>query len=188
VTEAVAKGYRWVAFQWNDETYGAFNRSAAPELRSACAGKLIFTIWLTRPFDAASALQAAVESGCEGIILEGEIPGSRPEAVNWPEVIFHLQDLAISKAIVTNFAPFVKEDGSPWPEKAKPLVDARWACITENFVTETPTATPERTDFYAVRNLGWPTTQPMVEGWHLADYGDLSRYRNVSHWDAGNVL
>jgi hypothetical protein len=148
----------------------------------------MFTVWLTRPFDAALARQAAVESQCQGIILEAEIPAHRPEAVNWPEVILHLQDLPIPKAVVSNTAAFVHEDGSPWPEKAKPLVDAGWHYISENFVSESANATPEQTDFYATRNLGWRETQPMIEGWHISDYGDLSRFRNVSHWDAGNVL
>ena len=198
MNKAVAKGYRWVAYQWNDENYGAYNRSVAPQVREACAGRLVFTIWLTRPFDAASARQAAVESGCQGIILEGEIPAEwvnpsgvlepKPDAVNWPECVFHLQDLPIPKACVTNFAPFVHHDGSPWPDKASPLINAGWACITECFITESPNSTPANTDFYAKSALDWPTTQPMVEGWHLADYGDLSAYANVSHWDAGNVL
>lgn len=188
VSKAVAKGYKWVAYQWNDENLGPQQQELAGATRQACAGKLVFTVWLTRPFDGPKARQAAVESQCQGLILEGEIPSHRPEAVNWPEVIFHTQDLPLPKAIVTNFAPFVKLDGTPWPEKARPLIDAGWSCITENFVTETPTATPARTDFYATHNLGWPRTQPMVEGWHLSDYGDLSRFQNVSHWDAGNVL
>jgi hypothetical protein len=188
VSKAVAKGYKWVAYQWNDGNLGQQQQALASATRQACAGKLIFTVWLTRPFDGATARQAAIESGCQGIILEGEIPSHRPEAVNWSEVTFMLSDLAIPKAIVTNFAPFVKQDGSPWPEKAAPLVDAGWACITENFVTETPTATPARTDFYATQNLGWAETQPMIEAWHIEDYGDLSRFSNVSHWDAGNIL
>lgn len=188
VSKALAKGYKWVAYQWNDENLGQAQQGLATATRQACIGKLIFTVWLTRPFDADIARQAAVESQCQGIILEGEIPSHRPEAVNWPAVIHELDDLAIPKAIVTNFAPFVKEDGTPWPEKAKPLVDAGWACITENFITETPNATPARTDFYATQNLGWARTQPMIEAWHIADYGDLSRFQNVSHWDAGDVL
>lgn len=188
VSKAVAKGYKWVAYQWNDETQGPQQQALATATRQACAGQLIFTVWLTRPFDGPLARQAAVESQCEGIILEGEIPAHRPEAVNWPEVIFQLSDLAIPKAVVSNFAPFVHEDGSPWPEKAKPLVDAGWSYISENFISESPNSTPERTNFYATAHLGWAETQPMVEGWHLADYGDLAKFRNVSHWDAGNVL
>lgn len=185
VTKAVAAGYKWIAYQWNDGATGAQQQALASATRQACAGKLIFTVWMTRPFDAQTARQAAVESGCEGIILEGEIPAHRPEAVNWPAVIHELDDLPIPKAVVTNFAPFVHEDGTPWVEKAKPLIDAKWACITECFITESPNATPAKTDDYATRVLGWPETQPMVEGWHLQDYGDLSHFRNVSHWDAG---
>ena len=188
VSKAKAKGYKWVAYQWNDGTTWQQQQAFASATKQACAGNLVFTVWLTRPFDGATARQAAVESQCEGLILEGEIPAHRPEAVNWPEVIFELQGLDIPKAVVSNFAPFVHEDGSPWPEKARPLIDDGWAYISENFITEAPNATPANTDFFAKTALGWPETQPMVEGWHLADYGDLSRFRNVSHWDSGSVL
>jgi len=188
-----------VAYQWNDGDLGPQQQALVDATRQACAGKLIFTVWLTRPFNGDLARQAAVETQCEGIILEGEIPSEykdgfdgivkpNPQAVNWPEVIWELSDLNIPKAVVSNFAPFVHWDGQPWPEKAKPLIDAGWAYIPENFITESPNATPERTDFFAKYVLGWPETQPMVEGWHLADYGDLSRFRGVSHWDAGSVL
>jgi hypothetical protein len=148
---------------------------------------LVFTIWLTRPFDADVARQAAILSGCSGIILEGEIPSHRPEAVNWVDVIFELKDLDIAKAVVSNFAPFVHEDGSPAPEIAAPLIQDGWAYISENFITESPNSTPAHTDWYAKHNLGWPATQPMIEAWHVADYGDLSMFKNVSHWDAGNI-
>jgi hypothetical protein len=148
---------------------------------------MVATIWLTRPFDAAMVRQAVVESGAQGVLLEGEIPPDRPESVNWPEVILYLSDLDVAKGVVTNFAPFVHTDGSLAPEKSKPLVDAGYACVTECFVTESPNSTPANTDFVA-RQLGWERSQPMIEGWHIADYGDLSRFANVSHWDAGNVL
>lgn len=198
MNRALAKGYKWVTMQVNDGTTGHLQRAKVPEYREACAGRLIFTIWLTRPFDGAFARQMAVETGCQGILLEGEIPSEsmnwdtgqpepRPEAVNWPEVIFHLQDLDIAKGVVTNFAPFVHWNGALWPEKAKPLVDAGYACVTENFISESPNSVPANTHFTASQ-LGWKRTQPMVEGWRLAEYGDLSGYPNVSHWDAGNVL
>lgn len=184
--------------QVNDGTIGAQQRAAVPAYRQACEGHLIFTIWLTRPFDAAFARQMAVESGCKGILLEGEIPSEsmnpdtgqpepRPEAVNWPEVILYLQDLNIAKGVVTNFAPFVHWNGTLWPEKAAPLVEAGYACVTENFISESPNSIPANTDFIA-HQLGWPRSQPMIEGWRIPEYGDLSGYMNVSHWDAGNVL
>jgi hypothetical protein len=187
-TKAVAQGYKWVAYQWNDVNLGPQQQAACSAFRQACAGKLVFTVWLTRPFDAALVRQAAVESQCQGIILEGEVPAHRPEAVNWPEVIFELSDLDIPKAVVSNFAAFVHEDGTPWPEKAKPLIDDGWAYISECFISESPNSTPARTDFFATNALGWGRTQPMIEGWRIADYGDLSAFQNVSHWDAGNVL
>ncbi len=142
---------------------------------------------MTRPFDAQLARSAAITSQCKGILLEGEIPAHRPEAVDWIDVVYHLSDLDIYKGCVTNFAPFVYEDGKPWPEKAAPLIQDGWACVTECFVTEAPNATPDNTNWYATRNLGWATTQPMIEAWHISDYGDLSKYKNVSHWDAGNI-
>lgn len=159
----------------------------APAVKDACLGRIWYTIWLTRPFTPESVRAAVIESKCDGIILEGEIPAHRPEAVDWVDVIYHLQDFDIPKAVVSNFAPFVHEDGKPWPEKAAPLIEDGWAYISENFITEAPNATPANTDWYAKRNLGWPATQPMVELWHLQDYGDLSRFKNVSHWDAGNL-
>jgi hypothetical protein len=199
VSRAKAKGYKWLAYQWNDGTWGQQQRNAAPAYRQECANQgLIFTIWLTRPFQADYARQAAIESGCQGILLEGEVPSEsvnpdtgqvepRPEAVNWASVVLFLQDLDIAKGVVTNFAPFVHADGTLWPEKARPLVQAGYACVTENFISESPNSTPANTDFVA-RQLGWARTQPMIEGWRIPEYGDLSGYANVSHWDAGNVL
>lgn len=185
--------------QVNDGTIGHQQRAAVPEYRQACINAgLPFTIWLTRPFDAQFARRMAIECGAQGILLEGEIPSEwlnpdtgnvepKPDAVDWVDVIWHLSDLNIPKGVVTNFAPFVHHDGTPWPEKARPLIAAGYHCITECFISESPNSTPANTDFYAKR-LGWTRTQPMVEGWRLPDYGDLSGYANVSHWDAGNVL
>lgn len=188
VARAVAKGYKWFAYQWNDGTWGDQQRANWPAYKAAAQGRIKDTIWLTRPFDAAAARQAAVESGCQGIILEAEIPAHRPEAPNWSEVTFYLQDLPIPKAVAATTSPFKHENGLPWPEKARPLVDAGWAFLSQCFITESPNSTPDAMNFYATAHLGWASTQPMVEGWRLPDYGDLSSYANVSHWDAGNVL
>lgn len=163
---------------------------------------LVFTIWFTRSgqpendmdFTPAEARKAIVESGCKGFLAEAEIPPElsggipNPQEQNWPELIHELDDLDIAKGVVTNFSPFVHNDGRPFPEKAAPLIAAGWVCVTECFISESPNARPENGDDFAKRVLGWPETQPMVEGWHLGDYGDLSGYRNVSHWDAGSVL
>lgn len=199
VTKARAKGYKWCTYQLNDVNLGPQQYANAPAYRAACEGKIIFTGWFTRPFNGPQVRQACVELGLHGIILEGEIPSEwinpstglvepKPDAVDWVDMIWHLKDLNIPKAVVTNNAPFVHHDGKPWPDKAAPLIQDGWAYISENFITEAPSATPAATHDYATRVLGWATTQPMIEAWHIQDYGDMSIYPNVSHWDAGNVL
>ena len=187
---AKLKGYRWCTYQLNDATLGPQQWAACAAFRDAwhAAGLEYFTVWLTRPFDGALARRAVVETGAAGIILEGEIPPGRPESVDWVDVIFHLGDLDVAKAVVSNTAAFVHQDGTPAPEVAEPLIVDGWAYISECFISESPNSTPARTDFYAKSALGWPRTQPMIEGWHIDAYGDLSSFQNVSHWDAGNVL
>ena len=182
------KGYRWVCFEWNQ--YNNHQRGA--EMRAACANhNLVFTIWLTRPFDAGSVRQACLDSQCAGVSLEAEIPGYVPEAVNWSAVVNAIADLPIHKSVVTNFAPFVTQDGFPDPGKSLPLVDAGWACLTECYLGEAPQSTPENQDFYARSHLGWHATQPVIGiygGKTFADYPTRDNYRNWSVWDAGEVL
>lgn len=161
-------------------------------MRDACANHdLVFTIWLTRPFDPASVRQACLDSLAKGVVCEAEIPSFVPEAVDWPAVVAAVQDLPIPKAVCTNFAPFVTQDGLPDRSKSQPLVDAGWACMTECYLSEAPNATPENTDFYARTHLGWSETQPVLGlygGKTFADYPTRNNYRNWSVWDAGEVL
>lgn len=182
------KGYKWVAYQLNDVDLGATQYARCPLYRDACEPSMIFTGWFTRPFTPEQVRQACVELALQGIILEGEIPANQPNSVDWVDVIWHLADLDIPKAVVSNSAAFTDPQGNYLPEKAKPLIDDGWAYISECFISESPNATPERADWVVTTKLGWPRTQPMIEGWHVEDYGDLSRFQNISHWDAGNVL
>lgn len=168
------------------------NAARASAVRSECERfGLIFTIWFTRGFTNADVRKGVLDSQAAGVLVEGEIPASRPEAVDWPDLIEQLGDLNIAKGVVTNFAPFVRDDGTPWPEKAKPLIDDGWACLTECYLSEAPNSTPENTDFYATRNLGWPETQPVLGvygGKTLDDYPTRDRYRNWSAYNAGAAL
>jgi hypothetical protein len=177
-----------VAYQWN----ASGNEARRDEVIAACSNhELVYTIWLTRPFDAAYVRQATLASKAQGLILEGEIPGFVPEAVDWAACVAAVADLPIPKAVVTNFAPFVDVQGYPAPEKSKPLVDAGWACLTESYLGEAPNATPENLDFYARSHLGWTETQPVIGiygGKTFADYPTRDNYRNWSVWDAGEVL
>lgn len=185
--------------QYNDSN----NASRTTAVRQACEGHaIIFTIWFTRPIDPGVARQACVESGAQGFLAEAEIPSEwvnpatgqvepKPEAQNWPALIHELSDLPIPKGVVTNFAPFVHANGLPYPEKARPLIDAGWFCLTECYLAENANSTPERTDFYAKANLGWSETQPVLGiygGKTLDDYPTRNNYRNWSVWDAASVL
>lgn len=192
--EAQSATHGWVCMEYND--YG--NAARAPAVKAAVeANGDAFTIWLTRDFSAAQARQAAVESGCSGIALEAEIPSENapgvdnPQAVNWPEMIFTLKDLPITKAVVTNNAPFVHHDGTPWPEKVAPLVAAGWSCLTEAYDLDgDPTQWIERRDFFA-KQCGWQETQPVIGlygGRTLADFPTRNQYRNWSAWAAEYVL
>jgi len=194
--KAKAAGYRWITLEWNQ--FGNATRGTA--VKAACdAAGLVFTIWFTRSgqpqndmeFTPAEVRKALVESEAAGFLGEGEIPPEltggvpNPQEQNWPDLIHEISDLPVFKGVVTNFAPFVHNDGRPFPEKAKPLIDAGWACVTECFISEAPNATPANGEDYATRVLGWPYSQPMVELDILPKYGDLSGYHNVSHWSAG---
>lgn len=204
--------------EWNDYN----NAQRGPAVKAACEEfGLVYTIWLTRPFTAASARQAAVESGAAGVLLEGEIPAMNPDtswrvvqrlrqryhqvdhpgikvgeipnpqAVNWPEVIFLLSDLNIFKGVVTNFSPFTHHDGTPYPEKAAPLINAGWACLTECYdMIGDPALWIERRKFFA-GHLGWFATQPVLglySGRTFASYPGYESERNWSVWAAEYVL
>lgn len=111
--------------------------------------------------------------------------------MNWPSIIKAVEDLPIYKAVTTNFAAFVTEDGLPDRSKSQPLVDAGWACMPECHLAEAPSATPENGDFYARAHLGWTETQPLlgIQGdITLDDFPTRDNYRNWSVWDAGEAL
>lgn len=180
--------------EWNDSNNASRNTQVKNAVESENG---IHTIWLTRNFSAPEVRQAAVDSGCSGILLEGEIPAEsapgvpNPQAVNWPDVIFHLADLPIPKGVVTNFSPFTHNDGTPFPEKARPLVEAGWACITECYdMAGDPQHWPERRAAFAA-HLGWQVTQPALGtygGRTLNSFPTRNNYRNWSVWAAEYVL
>jgi hypothetical protein len=157
----------------------------------------VHTIWLTRNFTPAQVRAAVIASNCTGILLEGEIPAEiapgvpNPQAVNWPEVINQLSDLDVAKGVVTNFAPFVHHDGSPWPEMAAPLIADGWACVSECYdMSGDPTKWIERRDFFA-KQVGWYVTQPALGvygGRTLDDFPTRNDYPNWSVWSADYLL
>jgi hypothetical protein len=180
--------------EWNDYNNAARNS----EVKNAVeAENGVHTIWLTRNFSAAQVRQAVVESGCEGVLLEGEIPAEsavgvpNPQAVNWPEMILYLSDLDVYKGVVTNFAPFTHHDGSPYPEKAAPLIADGWSCHTECYDMDgDPAHWIERRAFFA-EQVGWALTQPAIGvygGRTMDDFPTFYDYRNGSVWASEYVL
>lgn len=78
----------------------------------------------------------------------------------------------IPKAVITNFTPLSTSTGEYLPDKAAPLIDAGFRCLTEAYLGEGPSFTPERLDFTATVKLGWPDSQPCFGIYNkpLADY------------------
>lgn len=197
------KGYRWISLEWNEPDYQNWTRG--PEFRQACADEgVVFTIWMTRNFTAAEARQAVLESGAAGFLAEGEIPGHRPEAQNWAELDLALKDISIPKGVITNFAPFVDPNGVPTHEKARPLVENGWACITECYdMSGDPKEWIDRRHAFAQhfthesaphifsQGKGWYETQPAIGlygGLTWADFPQFPNYRNGSVWAAEYVI
>ena len=189
------EGFAWISLEYND--YG--NHARVSEYRQACAAEgVIFTIWMTRNFTAAQALQACVESQCQGFLAEGEIPAENapgtpnPQAQNWPELIFALKDLPIAKGVVTNFAPFLHHNGAPNRDISQPLVDAGWSCHTECYDRfGDPTTWIDGSDWFAKTHLGWKRTQPAVglfAGRTWNDFPQFDQYANGSVWAAEYLI
>jgi hypothetical protein len=83
----------------------------------------------------------------------------------------------IPRAVITNFVPLVDANGYK-PEKAKPLIDAGFDCLTECYMGVSTNFSPDRMDFVARVMLGWPTSQPV-----FGTYGKpLSEY---AQWQKG---
>jgi hypothetical protein len=191
----VQEGFKWISLEYND--YG--NAARVAEYRQACADEdVIFTIWMTRNFSAAEALQACVESQADGFLAEAEIAAEiatgvpNPQAQNWPELIHALKDIPIYKGVVTNFAPFLFHDGTPNRDKAKPLIDAGWSCHTECYDRfGDPTTWIDSSDWFAKVHLGWPRTQPAVglfAGRTWASFPQFDQYANGSVWAAEYLI
>jgi hypothetical protein len=194
----ITDGFKWICLEHND--YG--NANVAAEYRQACLDEnVIFTIWVTRAGDydptPSNVRQAVVNSQAAGILIEGEVPAEsapgvpNPQAVNWPDMIFHLQDLPVYKGTITNNAPFTHHDGAPWPEMVAPLIDAGWSYHTECYdLTGDPKLWIERRDFFA-KQLNVPRTQPAVGLFHgrtAADFPTFLNYENGSVWAAEYLI
>lgn len=152
--KAKAAGYEWAALEWDDDETGPYNRKIWPQFKTECqTHDLLGGVWFTAggniihtPADAPFAIAELEGPGdYDGLILA--IDGK------------YLPSCSI--AVCTNFnLPLVNAAGIPQPEKAAPLISAGFACLTEAYLGDNPSATPDRLDFTA-KQLGWSTSQPV---------------------------
>ncbi len=87
-------------------------------------------------------------------------------------------------AIITNFTPMTDGNGVPQPEKAKPLSDLGYECLTESYIGDSPGMNPDDMNFRATQQLGWSRSQP-VFGIYNATLSDYQQY--VSRFPAYGI-
>jgi hypothetical protein len=76
-------------------------------------------------------------------------------------IIQHTDTLPnVARAVITNFVPLVDSTGYR-PDKAKPIIDMGYKCLTECYMGVSDNFSPPRMDFTARVQLGWPHTQPV---------------------------
>lgn len=171
-TQAAAYGYEWAALEYD---YAPYEPEVwYPEFHYHCLlHNVIPGVWFTTggeiyrtPPDAAFAIAEVEGPGdLEGVtnVINGVGGGPLP---------------ACSKAIITNFSTLTRQN-------SRPLIDAGFTCLTECYMNEIPTMTPDNMNLIA-RNLGWPTSQPVAgvypvagqptpdytpwKDWPMADY------------------
>lgn len=68
---------------------------------------------------------------------------------------------AIPRAVITNFNPLSDASGAYLPDKAAPIINAGFRCLTEAYLGTSSNLTPDRLHFTATQKLGWPDSQPV---------------------------
>jgi hypothetical protein len=171
-TQAAAMGYRWAALELDDydnaERWGPFHHACIsagirPGPWFTEGGNIVNT-----PPDAHFTI-AEVESEQDRL---GAIAGAPaiPSTVK-------------RRAILTNFTPMTDGQGVPQPDKAKPLIDAGYDCLTECYMGEPNGASlnPEQMNFRATVQLGWQRSQPVFGVYNKP----LSEYaQQIQNWPA----
>ena len=147
--KASTAGYAWAALELDDYN----NAPRWPDFSWECRQKgVIPGIWVTE-----GAAINRTPADAEFAIAELEGPG------DYDGIIAAIDGKTLpscSLAVITNFnVPLVSQQGVPQPDKAKPLIDAGFTCITEAYLGDNPQATPDALD-RAARVLGWGTSQP----------------------------
>jgi hypothetical protein len=150
-TKAASMGYRWAALELDDydnaERWGPFHHACT-------AAGIRPGPWFT---------EARVEltpADAHFVIAEVESEEDRVHAIDGAPGI---PATVKRRAVLTNFTPMTDGQGVPQPDKAKPLIDAGYDCLTECYMGESNGASlnPESMNFRATVQLGWPRSQPV---------------------------
>lgn len=177
--KAAEHGYAWAALELDD--YGGLD--VWPEFKSACHNKGIRAGgWVT---EGGNIFIAPDDS--DFIIAELESENDYQGVLTACAVISELPP--VPRAVVTNFTPLTTSMGIPIPDKAAPLIENSFHCLTECYLGDNPNATPEKLDFRA-RQLGWNDSQPVfgVYNFPLSGYDQWKDWPGASDYLAENVL
>jgi len=162
-TRAAARGYKCASLEYDD--YG--NDARWPAFRDACHQQQLWAgVWFTNSMN----LQAC-PFDADFVVAELE------DEDDYRGIIQHTDTLpSVSRAVITNFVPLVDSTGYR-PDKAKPIIDMGYACLTECYMGVSENFSPPRMDFTARVQLGWPHTQPVfgTYGKPLAEYAQWQK-------------
>ena len=159
--KAKSQGYRWAALELddygNDQRWGPFRHACQAE--GLKAGP-----WFTEGGNVRNT-----PADADFTIAEVESEGDRLGAIESAPLI---PASVPRRAVITNFTPMTDGQGVPQPEKAKPLIDLGYECLTESYIGDSPGMNPDDMNFRACAQLGWPRSQPVFGIWNapLADY------------------
>ena len=176
---AASMGYRWAALELddydNEQRWGPFRLSC--QSAGLKAGP-----WYT---DGANVRNTPTDA--DFTIAECESEGDRQG------ILAATVPAGMRKAIITNFTPMTDGQGVPQPEKAAPLIEAGWECLTECYMGEPNGASlnPDSMNFRATQQLGWPRSQPVfgVYNYPLSGYQPyMTRFPAYGVYLAENVL
>lgn len=163
------QGYEWVALELDDDETGVYNRSIWPDYRNEFRSRgMLAGCWFT-----AGGSIYLTPPDSDLMIAELEGPGDY-DGIVYCEQALTVPD--VPKAVCTNFSTI---DST----RAKFLIDRKYTCLTECYLSECASCTPENQDFTA-RSLGWPTSQPVFGvygGKTTADYAQWASWPGVDY-------
>lgn len=172
--KARPEGFKWVAVQQEDTPI---------EIRAEIIGEchrlgMMCGVWESA-VDFGTPAQAA--EGFDFYVGQVEGPGQHARLAA-SLAAFRAAHPDMPAACVTNTGGFESEPGITPAQKARPFIDAGFACIAESHVKEEGGDHTEARLDYIQRVLQWPAPQPMAGlgmGATLSDYPTL---RNHAGW------